>query len=85
MAGFSSEGGLEGSGAPTMLVLAADDGGDTEAGRGDVSGLVSQVKTAGSPDTLLNAMVKINDALDADEDGLLENPFAKEVRAGKMS
>lgn len=75
----------QGSGgvAPTSVVMMlADDDGTTSAaadGRADVSQLVSELKRADRADTLLNSMIKINDVVDADEDGLLENPFATEV------
>lgn len=69
-------------GAPTnTMMLVADEGDYTSAdGRADVSQIVSELKKADRADSVLNSMVKINDVVDADEDGLLENPFAKEVR-----
>lgn len=69
-------------GAPiSAMMLVADEGGYTSAdGRADVSQIVAELKKADRADSVLNSMVKINDVVDADEDGLLENPFAKEVR-----
>lgn len=61
-------------------MVLADDGDFSSAdGRADVSQLVLELKKADRPDTLLNSMVKINDVVDGDEDGVLENPFAAEV------
>lgn len=74
---------LQGNGAaPTSAVmLLADEGDSTSSdGRADVSELVSELKKANRADSVLNSMVKINDVVDADEDGVLENPFAAEVR-----
>lgn len=70
-------GDLERHGAPTMMVLSE---GESVEGRADVTGLVAEMKSADSAGRLLNTMVKINDVVDADEEGVLENPFAKEVR-----
>lgn len=64
-------------GAPTLVVLA--EAGESADGRADVTGLVSDIKTGKTAESVLNTMVKINEAVDADEDGLLENPFAREV------
>lgn len=62
-------------------MLLADEGDPTSSdGRADVSDLVSELKRADRADLVLNSMVKINDVVDADEDGVLENPFAAEVR-----
>lgn len=75
--------GLHGQqGAPASAVmLLADDGDSTSSdGRADVSELVLELKRADRADLVLNSMVKINDVVDADEDGVLENPFAAEVR-----
>ncbi len=68
-------------GAPmNTMMLVADEGDYTSPdGRADVSQMVSELKKADRADSVLNSMVKINDVVDADEDGLLENPFAKEV------
>lgn len=61
-------------------MVLADEGDFSSAdGRADVSQLVLELKKADKPDTLLNSMVKINDVVDGDEDGVLENPFAAEV------
>lgn len=73
-------GDLERRGAPTMMVLSE---GESADGRADVTGLVSDLKRADSAERLLNTMVKINDVVDADEEGVLENPFAKEVRTSE--
>ena len=40
---------------------------------------MSDLKRGESAESVLNTMVKINEVVDADEDGLLENPFAREV------
>lgn len=64
-------------GAPTLMVLA--EAGESAEGRADVTGLVSDLKRGESAESVLNTMVKINEVVDADEDGLLENPFAREV------
>lgn len=81
--GGSIEGMQHGGGAGVVMLLADDDGGSTSAdGRADVSQLMLGLKKADTADTLLNSMVKINDVLDADEDGVLENPFAAEVSHG---
>lgn len=75
--------GLHGRGeAPTSAVmLLADEGDSTSSdGRADVSELVLELKKADRADSVLNSMVKINDVVDSDEDGVLENPFATEVR-----
>eukprot|EP00904_Undaria_pinnatifida_P000166 jgi/Undpi1/1014/HiC_scaffold_10.g04478.m1 len=63
-------------GAPTLMVLA--EAGESADGRADVTGLVSDLKRGQTAESVLNTMVKINEAVDADEDGLLENPFARE-------
>lgn len=64
-------------------MVLADEGDFSSAdGRADVSQLVLELKKADRPDTLLNSMVKINDVVDGDEDGVLENPFAAEVCTG---
>ncbi|CAM9143166.1 unnamed protein product [Pylaiella littoralis] len=66
-------------GAPTSVVmLLADDGTTSADGRADVGQLVSELNKADRADTLLNSMIKINEVVDADEDGVLENPFATE-------
>lgn len=81
--GHSDIGLLQGRGAaPTSaIMLLADEGDSTSSdGRADVSQLVSELKKADRADLVLNSMVKINDVVDADEDGVLENPFAAEVR-----
>lgn len=59
------------------MVLA--EAGESADGRADVTGLVSDLKRGQTAESVLNTMVKINEAVDADEDGLLENPFAREV------
>ena len=59
------------------MVLA--EAGESAEGRADVTGLVSDLKRGESAESVLNTMVKINEVVDADEDGLLENPFAREV------
>eukprot|EP00752_Nemacystus_decipiens_P014171 g12602.t1 len=66
--------------APSRAVMLLADEGDSSSSdaRADVSGLVAELKRADRADLLLNSMVKINDVVDADEDGVLENPFAKE-------
>lgn len=66
-------------GAPTLMVLA--EAGESADGRADVTGLVSDLERGQSAESVLNTMVKINEAVDSDEDGLLENPFAREVSA----
>ena len=74
---------LPGRGAvpASAVMLLADEGDSTSSdGRADVSDLVSELKRADRADLVLNSMVKINDVVDADEDGVLENPFAAEVR-----
>lgn len=76
---------LQGRGAvPTGAVMLLADEGDlmstSSGGRADVSQLVLELKRADRADSVLNSMVKINDVVDADEDGVLENPFAAEVR-----
>lgn len=69
----------ERQGAPTLMVLA--EAGESVDGRADVTGLVSDLKRGESAESVLNTMIKINEAVDTDEDGLLENPFAREVSA----
>ena len=68
-------------GAPVnAMMLVADEGELASAdGRADVTQIISELRKADRADSVLNSMVKINDAVDSDEDGLLENPFAKEV------
>lgn len=66
-------------GAPRLMVLA--EAGESADERADVTGLMSDLKRGGSAESVLNTMIKINEAVDADEDGLLENPFAREVSA----
>lgn len=58
------------------MVLA--EAGESADGRADVTGLVSGLERGQSAESVLNTMVKINEAVDSDEDGLLENPFARE-------
>ncbi|CAM9856482.1 unnamed protein product [Ectocarpus fasciculatus] len=71
--------GGRGSSPANVLMVLADEGDFSSAdGRADVSQLVLELKKADKPDTLLNSMVKINDVVDGDEDGVLENPFAAE-------
>ncbi|CAM9416371.1 unnamed protein product [Ectocarpus sp. 6 AP-2014] len=71
--------GGRGSSPANVLIMLADEGDFSSAdGRADVSQLVLELKKADRPDTLLNSMVKINDVVDGDEDGVLENPFAAE-------
>ncbi|CAM9117371.1 unnamed protein product [Scytosiphon promiscuus] len=77
--GGGFDGMQRGGGGGVVMLLADNEGGSTSAdGRADVSQLMLELKRADKPDTLLNSMVKINDVLDADEDGVLENPFAAE-------
>lgn len=84
MAGLSLGSPLESShGAPTMMVLA--EVGESADGRADVSGLVSDLVKADTAEGVLNTMVRINDVVDSDEEGLLENSFAKEVRGGVVT
>lgn len=68
--------------APTsaMMLLADQEDFTSSDGRADVSELVPELKKADRADLVLNSMVKINDVVDADEDGVLENSFASEVR-----
>lgn len=76
------------NGVPTTLVLSVSDenGGDSSRSNGDmgvvgdVPSLLSELRQADRADRLLNTMVKINDMVDTDEEGLLENPFEKEVK-----
>ncbi|CAM9237778.1 unnamed protein product [Ectocarpus sp. 4 AP-2014] len=71
--------GGRGSSSANVFMVLADEGDFSSAdGRADVSQLVLELKKADRPDTLLNSMVKINDVVDGDEDGVLENPFAAE-------
>lgn len=74
----SPQGYLGRDGAPTTLVMT--EATDSADGRADVSGLVSELRGADKADSVLNVMIKINDMVDADDEGVVENPFAKEVR-----
>eukprot|EP00903_Cladosiphon_okamuranus_P013879 g12910.t2 len=74
---------LPGTGAsPTSAVMLLADEGDSPStssqDRADVSQLVLELKRADRADSVLNSMVKINDVVDADEDGVLENRFEAE-------
>lgn len=61
-----------------MMVLSEAD--DTAGGRTDATGsLASELRRADKAESVLNTMVKINDVVDGDEEGVLENTFAKEV------
>lgn len=69
-------------GAQTILVL-SDENDSTSVG--SISGLISELKRGDTPEGLLSTMVKINDVVDADEEGLLEDPFQREVRSIHMT
>ncbi|CAN0238706.1 unnamed protein product [Ascophyllum nodosum] len=68
---------LDWSGAQTMLVLAEEDSLTATGGVG-IPALVPELKKADSSESLLSTMIKINDAVDADEEGLLENTIERE-------
>ena len=63
-----------------MLVLAEEDSLTATGGVG-IPALVPELKKADSSESLLSTMIKINDAVDADEEGLLENTIEREVRS----
>lgn len=69
-------------GAQTILVLSDE---NDSASIGGISGLISELKREDTPESLLGTMIKINDVVDADEEGLLEDPFAREVRSIHMT
>lgn len=75
-------------GVPTTLVLAAGDddagivGSGAVGGGGrvtDVADLVKELKGGRDEKELLGTMIKINEIVDADEEGIVENSFAKQV------
>lgn len=81
-------------GVPTTLVLAAgeDDAsimGSGAVGNGegvtDVANLVKELKGGRDGKELLGTMIKINDIVDGDEEGVVENSFAKQVKLKRSS
>lgn len=50
----------------------------------DIPGLVSELRGSQRPDGVLSAIIKINDMVNADTEGLNEDTVAKEVSLGEL-
>lgn len=68
-----------GTRASPSVFVASDDGGLDAGTSTGVQGLVSELGRAQGAESVLNAMIKINEAVDSDQEGLSEDPFAREA------
>lgn len=80
-------------GAPTTILLSENEQPSTldssalnvaPSATNNIPGLVSELRGSQRPDGVLSAIIKINDMMNADTDGLNEDTVAKEVSVGEL-